>query len=189
MRCENCQKFVSYDTEVEPEESNSPELEDGVFTASFTRTLSCAECGSEMKSAEIEVEVDATITEPEKEEYTPTDQDKIDYEVCKVCGRVYIEHDGTEVSHRFEGTGEQDYELRELEEDDHEHDWQCEVESVSPTERMQTHDRHGKPIKRARYMRRYYGVEGTLSATCDCGATATADFNEDVQASGFDELM
>ena len=187
MRCENCQKFVSYDTEVEPEESNSPELNDGIFTASFRRVLSCADCGSEMKEAEIEIEVDATIDEPEREEDKPSEQDVIDYELCKVCGRVYIEHDGTE-QHRFEAAGEHDYDLREPAEE-HEHEWQCEVDDVSPTERTQTHDRHGKPIKSSRYMRRYYGVSGTLSATCDCGATASASFEEDVQASGFDEMM
>lgn len=170
MRCENCQKFVSYDTEVEPEESNSPELEDGVFTASFTRTLSCAECGSEMKQAEIEVSVDATITEPEDKEEPE----------CDICGFKESEcqgQDDTEAPHDFEPHEE------------HEHDWQCESDDLQPTERMQTHDRHGKPIKNYRYMRRYYGVSGTLRATCDCGATAEAAFEADEQASAFDEVM
>lgn len=55
MRCPDCNKFVSYDTEVDPEESVEPEIADGEFKATYTRTLTCGECGTELKSAEIEV--------------------------------------------------------------------------------------------------------------------------------------
>jgi DNA-directed RNA polymerase subunit RPC12/RpoP len=55
MRCPDCGKFVPYDTEVEPEENQEPEVrDDGELTASYDRILNCEECGTELKRATIE---------------------------------------------------------------------------------------------------------------------------------------
>jgi hypothetical protein len=49
---------------------------------------------------------------------------------------------------------------------------ECEFE-----ERFRTHDRKGKPIKRARYQRHYYGVRFTGTAKCSsCGESSEFDF-------------
>jgi hypothetical protein len=57
MRCPDCQKFVPYDTDQEPDEDEAPSLEaDGQFMATYTRRLACAECGTDLKEAVIEVE-------------------------------------------------------------------------------------------------------------------------------------
>ena len=54
MRCEQCNKFVSYD---EPEcEVNSVDLSGDMVTASVTVNLNCAECSQQLKTAEIEAE-------------------------------------------------------------------------------------------------------------------------------------
>jgi hypothetical protein len=62
MRCPDCNKFVSFDTEVEPEEENEPEIDGSTFRASYRRVLQCGECGTDLKSATIELEVDVEIT-------------------------------------------------------------------------------------------------------------------------------
>lgn len=64
MRCPDCEKFVSYDTEVEPEEESAPEVEEGlVIRASYRRVLACGECGTELKAATLDVE-DTFVIKP-----------------------------------------------------------------------------------------------------------------------------
>ena len=64
MRCPSCNKFVAYDTWVEPEEQDAPAAEGGTFTASYRRVLNCEECGEELKEATIEFEYDFSGDEP-----------------------------------------------------------------------------------------------------------------------------
>lgn len=59
MRCPDCNKFVAYD-DAEPEVQSLEVNDDGAVTASVTRTLTCAECGTELKSAEIELNGEPT---------------------------------------------------------------------------------------------------------------------------------
>lgn len=57
MRCENCERFVPYNTEEEPE----AELEvsdEGQLTGSVRRVLTCEECGSEMKETTFDIDAD-----------------------------------------------------------------------------------------------------------------------------------
>lgn len=62
MRCPDCEKMVSYDTEAEVEVTNEPEVsEDGVVTLTVRRVLPCGECGTELKEAELEMEAEAEI--------------------------------------------------------------------------------------------------------------------------------
>lgn len=58
MRCESCSKMVSYDTDLDPEEVEAPNMDGGTFTVSYRRALGCAVCGAELKDTTIEVEVD-----------------------------------------------------------------------------------------------------------------------------------
>lgn len=59
----------------------------------------------------------------------------------------------------------------------------------SRTDETQTKDRHGKPIKSSRYMRRYYGVEVTATVTCECGSEFVAGGSDKVAASGMESLV
>ena len=58
MRCPDCRKFVPFDTELEPQEEQAPALEEETLTASYRRVLACAECGTELKEAMIEFQID-----------------------------------------------------------------------------------------------------------------------------------
>jgi len=62
MRCPDCNKFVPYNVDEEPEEQ-SAEIEDGIFYGAFRRVLTCEECGAELKEALIEVEQDLKVGE------------------------------------------------------------------------------------------------------------------------------
>jgi hypothetical protein len=55
MRCPDCQKFVSFDAEVEPEEQNGPEFDGTGVEAEYRRVLTCQECGTELKESMITV--------------------------------------------------------------------------------------------------------------------------------------
>lgn len=57
MRCADCNKFVPYDTEAEPE-GDLEISEDGQLTGEVTRTLPCGECGTELKSGAFDVDQD-----------------------------------------------------------------------------------------------------------------------------------
>ncbi len=69
-RCPDCNKFVSYDTETEPEVENVsidiPEVEKGeganaTVSAEVRIVNNCADCGSEMAEAMFELEGDVEI--------------------------------------------------------------------------------------------------------------------------------
>lgn len=138
MRCPDCERFVSFDTEVEPE--TDLEMFDDTVQVSVRRVLACADCGTELKETQLELEM--------------TLESIIDDCTCQ---------------------------SREA--------WEA-TEDLSPTVETQTHDRHGKPIKRARYQRTYYGVEGTITVRCDeCGAEETAQVGDRAQASWFEEMV
>jgi hypothetical protein len=88
MRCPSCNKFVSYDTDVEPEENNQ-EIDGTTFNASYRRVLTCGDCGEELKEAEIEVSYDFSgdIEEVEKSEKTETKEEhehSFEIESCDV---------------------------------------------------------------------------------------------------------
>lgn len=143
MRCPDCSKMVSFDTDMEPEEQDAVEVgSDGTITAgSYRRMLGCAECGTELKESTLEIN-GQQLEVPEK---------------CK---------------------------------DGEEHDWEVEDASVSATERTQSKDRNGKPIKSARYAKRFYGIEVQVKAKCaHCEAVAEGTFSADEQASSFEELV
>lgn len=69
-------------------------------------------------------------------------------------------------------------------------EWEVEFEDAMGSSRMQTMDRHGKPIKSARYMKTFYGADITLIATCpECGEKVNVETSVEEQASSFEELV
>jgi hypothetical protein len=62
MRCGSCSKFVSFDTDQEPETDDLSVDEEGHVIGSVRIVNCCAECGDELKEASIDVE-DAGVPE------------------------------------------------------------------------------------------------------------------------------
>lgn len=64
MRCPDCNKFVSYDTDVEPEEIDALELNSaGELTGEFRRVLTCQDCSQELK--ELTFSISESVEVPE----------------------------------------------------------------------------------------------------------------------------
>lgn len=59
MRCSDCSKFVSFDTENEPEIDIDVDNE-GMVTGNVRIVNNCAECSTELKEATFDLEVDFT---------------------------------------------------------------------------------------------------------------------------------
>lgn len=57
MRCPDCSKFVSMDFS-EPEVDDIQVTEEGEVTASVILTRTCADCGGDLKTAQLEMTVD-----------------------------------------------------------------------------------------------------------------------------------
>lgn len=53
MRCNSCSKFVSFDTDVDPEIN-----EDGVVDVQVRIANNCAECGQELTQADLQFQID-----------------------------------------------------------------------------------------------------------------------------------
>jgi len=60
MRCPDCNKFVSFDADTEPEVSDEEVSEEGLVTASVRIVNACAECGTELTEASFDLEIDLT---------------------------------------------------------------------------------------------------------------------------------
>jgi len=91
MRCPDCNKFVAYD-DADPEVQNLEIGDDGAVTASVTRTLTCAECGTELKSAELELTAD------------PLDE-VTEHLKAKGPHELSVAEDGVEPTSRTDGKG------------------------------------------------------------------------------------
>lgn len=69
MRCPDCNKFVSFDADTDPEITDGPEVMDDNLTVRITvrRVLTCAECGAELKA---ELELDQMLLEIDSAPHT-----------------------------------------------------------------------------------------------------------------------
>jgi hypothetical protein len=67
MRCPDCNKFVSYDDQTEPEVELEVD-EDGNVSGTAHIILTCADCGTELKTADFDVEASLEIPEGHKGE-------------------------------------------------------------------------------------------------------------------------
>lgn len=106
---------------------------------------------------------------------------------CADCGgelkelsmeyEVEIEHDCPAA-----GTGAEN-------EEDHKDQYEIQSTSTQFTDRRQTTDRHGKPIRNPRYQRTYYGAEITTTIKCNkCGEEFDVDTKVEDMASSFEEM-
>lgn len=182
MRCPDCNKFVPFD---EPEvEVVSAEVQDTNLDLEVRIVLKCADCGSELKDADIQETIDINDHHTCKAEKTH------DVECTECSGSGEVDSD--------DGTSEEKVECKECGgagsvDEDVEVDDEFTMENEPDAEgfdRYQDKDRNGKAIKSARYMKHFYGA--TLSSTCKCGRCGeefsfTTTLEE--QASGFNELV
>lgn len=75
------------------------------------------------------------------------------------------------------GDGEEQYEIED-------------EGSPEGTSRLQTKDRHDKPIKSHRYMKTFYGFEQIVTVKCrKCGETFEVTLADEEQASAFEEQV
>lgn len=58
MRCPDCNKFVSMDTETDPEAEDPAVDEEGFVTCQVRIVNNCADCGTELKEATFDLEAD-----------------------------------------------------------------------------------------------------------------------------------
>lgn len=67
MRCPDCERFVSYGGDYEPE-IESEDISDGELTGSVRVVLDCAECSTELKELSMEYEAQIEHKCPDAEE-------------------------------------------------------------------------------------------------------------------------
>lgn len=168
MRCPDCNKFVSFDSEQEPELDLTVD-DEGVVTGTARIVNCCEQCGQELKEATLDVEIDLSA------DFMAHIDDVLLRTHKKLMNVTAEARKAVEREHRPELLSEEG----------------------SRTDRTQTKDRHGRPIKRSRYMRRYYGADVTVTVGCTtCSDRKTGGSFEltgtesvEVQASGMDELV
>lgn len=81
MRCPDCNKFVSLEFQ-DPEVDNLEISDDAVVTATVRLVRNCAECGTEMKEATLELEETHDITvEPFKDHINEKGETKHELEI------------------------------------------------------------------------------------------------------------
>jgi hypothetical protein len=176
MKCPNCPQITAHD-DGDPEVTSEPEETEGSAAPELTvrRLRVCADCGEELKEAELEITCnDPAFTGPtakdaEAKGFALAEDEEYDPEACPARRAEESKDEADPLPCEFE--------------------WEVDGDPEN-TDRSDSHDRHGKPIKSARYRRTYYGVSVNLTGTCKhCGATATTDGEDSVMASGMDELV
>jgi hypothetical protein len=164
VRCPDCQKFVSFDTDKEPEDLDLNVTDDGTVSGSVRIVNGCGECGQDLTEATLDVEID-------------------------LSGEIEEHREEAKTTHEATQALKEDADERESF-DESEHD----VLSISSSEavrsdRRQTKDRTGRIIKSARYQRQYYGAEVTVTVECKCGETFERTEVFESQASGMESLV
>lgn len=92
MRCGSCNKFVSFDSNTEPETEDFKVDDDGNVTGTVRIVNTCADCGEELKEASLDVE-----EEPLPDVKSHLDEEK-EHE-------LELEVDSSERTERSEGKG------------------------------------------------------------------------------------
>ena len=189
MRCNDCNKFVSFDDSTEPEAEIEID-EDGQISGTVRIVLTCAECGTELKESNFDVSEEADIEDGHGEKRGAIEE--------TADGRWMVLYDGIQAGGQRDLSGSGDLTFATKEEAEkyedsermHAHgDFEVEVDEVELTSRTQTTDKHGKPIRNRRYMRTFYGFQLSYSVKCSCGEeVASGTIEDETQASGMDEL-
>lgn len=76
MRCPDCNKFVPYDDPHEVETENELELDNHEITGSLRLVLKCAECGTELKDASVDISQSVEIDDKHKDHELTLDADE-----------------------------------------------------------------------------------------------------------------
>jgi hypothetical protein len=207
-RCEQCQKFVSLDLWSRgPLRLNGLGIDaEGDITGEVRVVLSCVECGSEMKEAHINIYVGAEDihelvehleaiqeNDPALEEAVKEARNKAKLEfLIPFESHIIVMDEGMLGADEQEALGE----AMEAAGEAVKESWvsSCDLEvqctDASMDEEYQRTDKHGKPIKRTRYMKKFYVLNAELEITCSGhDFSATYSVTERVQASHFEELF
>jgi hypothetical protein len=163
VRCDQCSKFVSFDTDREPEDLSLDVTDDGSVSGSVRIVNACADCGQDLTEANLEVEMD-------------------------LSGEVEEHREDMKKAHDEEQAAKPEDEREPYDEATHDMLSISSSEAVR-SDRRQTHARNGKLISNPRYQRQYYGAEVTVGIECKCGETfeRTEVFEE--QASAMESLV
>jgi hypothetical protein len=188
MRCEQCQKFVSYDDSTDPEVNNLEVDDAGRISGEVRIVLTCDECSTELKEASFEIDFEPDDASP--------------------YGEFLKKHDGKghELSleeNSFELTSRQESQVKppgyhvfisgggkkkdrcsfSVADGDHE----------KPCGKKETAGVHKIRQVPFRYQKTFYGFHGDVQVTCDgerCEkASIGVDLEDEVQAGGMDELQ
>jgi hypothetical protein len=192
MRCPDCNKFVSYgEAEVEV---SAEELNEDAVSAEVRVMLPCAECGTELKEANLTAEEDldhaCAPEDSEKRHYIASDKDPR-VATCKQCNSVFnldSEHWCDELK---AATGEDEqFTLDQV--DGVPTDRRDMFKTVATTKAERAAGAgptKQKPIP-ARSQVQYYGAEVTFDLTCHrCGERFQVQIEVEETASGYDELV
>ncbi len=163
MRCPDCNKFVSLECGDEPEAEL--EVSDGVVTGTVRLVRNCAECGTELKEAsfDVEVEIPAMVAHAEMHKREAEERAK--------ARKAKEEAQAAE--------GGEDAEDADDEEDE-EFEQEVEVDTSEATEEGG-----------GRYKKSYFGVNVGFTVKCSCGKEGSEEigtFEDKVAASEMDEL-
>jgi hypothetical protein len=174
-RCESCNKFVSLD-EQEPE-VQGVDLQETTVSASVRIANACADCGTDLREATLDMECD--ISE---------DWDEHLREValkCKSCdGEVKPAHypEGEDGPLCEDCAGEHDHEVCEKNAPEAPEEHELEDPEETNSERVQRTEGKGRGAKT------FYGAKVEFTIKCKCGWEHQGELQDDIQASAMDEL-
>lgn len=178
MRCPDCNKFVGFDElNVDDVEVDIDETT-GQVSVSGRMVLPCADCGTELKEAGVDHEEDVAEKFGDIEAAVAAATNE---KYRGLIDETWVDKN-VEVTYEFDGEPEKE-----------------------ATERSQTTDRHGKPIKSTRYMKTFRGVcitgtvtrklsfpeildDGSLGPNIELEENADFTIEQEEQASAFEEL-
>lgn len=233
MKCSNCPRFTSKDTDTEPE-GDLEVSEDGMVSGDVRIHNDCEECGGELEETSFTVEIDLTaavrahlaehhadvLAERDKPKpkhppkHPPIDPATVDeFARCRNCRKYWTSHVDPKSGLTVQSKKSKLKDARKAQCRDGgpfgrptgttfdpmpgkangAHDAadgvELSVESeMTRTDEIKNTDRHGRPIRRARYMTRLYGVQVEATVKCEtCGTDiATGSYSDAVQASGME---
>jgi len=175
MRCSDCNKFVSFDDSNDPEADDADVDAEGRVSGTVRVYLTCAECGTELKEANFDLDVDMTeVVAAHAKTVAEAKVDKLADALakaqlaCSACAGQASEHCTCQAA------------TREAFEDAHE---ACELEVEVEAEQTSRTEGKGRGTKT------FYGYHATVMVKCSCGhAFGDEEHNDDMQASHMDEL-
>jgi len=180
-RCPDCNKFVSYDDGTEPEAEADVD-ETGHITGTVRIALTCAECGTELREASFDLDVDLSAAVEEHREKCRANQPKLP---CADCGQPYADHRPRWPEEHPDAlncpvASKPSAVYAEPEADDSEHEMEVEVDDCELTSRTE-----GK----GRGLKTFYGYHAAVHVRCSCGDfESDTEASEDTQASSMEEI-